>query len=135
MDKISAFLCILFSPKTYFKIPIPVDAFTQKTKSLRYLKSDPLRLREVTARFIQINFQMDLRLKKSEGIYPQRVHLFTAGEDRIVKNEKTSHYLAESFFDIHQYSYPEAFHTLEFEEPEKYFKDLREAILTNHSAD
>jgi alpha-beta hydrolase superfamily lysophospholipase len=125
--KMLAGLSAVFNPLRSFEIPIPTTSFTQESDKLQFLENDTHRLREVTARFLKVDFELDQEMKNLRGIYPQPVRLFQAGIERIVDNEKTFEFLNRHFFDVKKVEYPQAFHTLEFERGISYREDLAAA--------
>jgi len=128
ISKIRALYGHCFSSQMKISIPIPTEFFTRDQKSLDFLESDPNRLRQITAQFAWVNYQLEKSLGQREGIYPQPVVLFQAGQDKIVENRKNEEFLQKHFFDLTVKNYPDAYHTLEFEHNCSYMDDLDSLI-------
>jgi len=129
--KVGAVFSVLAAPQKTFPIPILTESFTRSPERLRFLQEDPDRLHGITARFLKVNAELDLSLRRYSGIYPQPVVVFQAGKDLIVDNERSLTFLKQHFFDVRPTQYPEAFHTLEFEEKIPYGRDLVMSVLTD----
>jgi alpha-beta hydrolase superfamily lysophospholipase len=127
--KLEAGAASLVNPHALFPIPISTESFTQSPEKLNFLKEDLFRLKQVTAGFLKVNLMLDIFLKDLKGIFPQPVHLFEAGIEKIVHNEKNEEFLRKHFFDLKVTHYLKAYHTLEFEEGISYRDDLVRAIL------
>jgi hypothetical protein len=128
-EKLLAGVSAVLAPHSYFRIPIQTDFFTRSSEMLAFLHNDNERLTAVTVRFLKINFQLDRFLKRSEGIFIQPVIVFSAGDERIVDNEKNKTFIEKHFFDYKILHYSSACHTLEFEKGITYPEDLAKAIL------
>jgi len=128
LSKIRALYGHYFSPQIKLPIPIPIEFFTRDQKNLSFLESDPNRLHQVTARFAWVNYQLEKSLGQKSGIYPQPVALLQADQDKIVDNQKNEEYLRKRFFDLTIKNYPEAYHTLEFENNCSYAEDLESLV-------
>lgn len=124
-------LKILFSrfirPRKKFNIPLnEPELFTANPKWQEFLRNDPLRLQEATARLLVESARLDGYLR----FVPKYVHvpvlMLLAGEDRIIHNGRTRAFVAKFATKERQIiEYPGAHHTLEFEaEPESYQRDL-----------
>jgi len=128
-QKISAALAAALNPNKTFPLPIPITYFTQNKEKLEFLEQDPIRLRHVTARFLKVNYQLEREMHRFTGVYPQKACLFSADQDRIVDNEKNRYFMRKHFFDLKTINYPHAYHTLDFDVGESYYRDLASAIL------
>jgi len=128
-QKIKASLSHLCRRDELYTLPIPTPFFTQNRGKLDFLDHDPHRLHAVTARFLAVNFLMDREIRSLRGVYQQRLKLFLAGQDKIVKNEEATRFLKEHFYDVDIKIYPHASHTLEFEVGQPYFEDMSKMIL------
>jgi len=78
----------LFRPKALHPIPIRTEMFTAIPKYLQYIASDPLRLREVTARFYLESFKMDRLLKRRKYQWSAPTQLLIAEYDAIIDNRR-----------------------------------------------
>jgi alpha-beta hydrolase superfamily lysophospholipase len=110
-------------------LPIPLaDAslFTANPERIRYIESDQLGLRRVTARFMLESRRLDRYIRDAPGHIRIPTFLALAGKDRIINNPATERYVSAFRSAVKQIkTYPEAHHTLEFElNPEAFFDDL-----------
>lgn len=124
-------LKILFSrlvrPTKLFPVPLnDPELFTANPRWQDFLRQDPLRLHQATARLMVESARLDGYLR----FVPKYVHvpvlLLLAEHDRIIQNAKTRVYV-ERFAtpDKQIIEYPGAHHTLEFEpNPELWLRDL-----------
>jgi len=128
-QKIRVALAVTVNPNQTFPIPIPTQYFTQNEEKLAFLDQDPARLHRVTGRFLKVNYQLEREMHGFTGIYPQKTRLFLAEQDKIVDNGKNRYFMRKHFFDLKIVNYPHAYHTLEFDVGEPYYRDLASAIL------
>jgi len=118
---------MLYEPRTHFDIPLnDANLFTTSPRWQAFFRSDEPTLRQCTAGFYLASRRMDklvLKLKDSPSV---PVHLFLAGDERIVDNDKTASFVeAMNWSDTRITRYAKARHSVEFEqEPEGYFRDL-----------
>jgi alpha-beta hydrolase superfamily lysophospholipase len=125
----------LLRPRKLFPIPLnDPELFTATPRWQQFLRDDPLRLHQATARLLVESARLDGYLR----FVPKYVHvpvlLLLAGGDRIINNARTSAYL-ERFAtpDKQVIEYAGAQHTLEFEaEPDRFIGDI-EAWLEKRS--
>ncbi len=129
--KAGAVCSVLAAPLKTFPIPIFTGSFTRSPEKLRFLEKDPDRLHFVTARFLRVNAELDLSLRRTSGVYPQPLFIFQAGRETIVDNARSLAFLKKHFFDVRLTEYREAHHTLEFETQIPYTQDLVRSILTD----
>jgi alpha-beta hydrolase superfamily lysophospholipase len=117
----------LLSPATPFTIPLnDPDLFTATPRWRDFIRDDPLALRQATARFLLESVRLDRYVKKAARAVKVPVLLLLAGQDRIIRNERTRVFV-ESFAhpDKRILTYTDAHHTLEFEpDPEGFLGDL-----------
>ena len=121
----------IFQPRRLF--PIPLDdprLFTANPERIRFIESDRLRLRAVTASFLRVSKQLDFASCRP---LPPSVpaHLMLAEHDDIVDNDRLQHWLRRQPGPNRRTTiYDGARHTLEFEpDPSAYWDDLLEGIL------
>jgi alpha-beta hydrolase superfamily lysophospholipase len=118
----------LVAPRRKFAIPLnEPDLFTANPRWQEFIRTDPLALREATARLLIESVRLDGYLRVVPAHVRAPVLLMLAGRDRIIRNERTRRFV-DSFAtkDRHVVEYPEAHHTLEFEpDPEPFLRDLR----------
>lgn len=120
------FITRLFRPRKLFSVPLnDPELFTATPRWLEFLRSDPLRLLQATARLLVESARLDGYLR----FVPKYVHtpvlLLVAEQDRIINNAKTRAFV-ERFAakDKQVIEYPGAHHTLEFEEPRAFVQDM-----------
>jgi len=126
-QKLAVLFWRLWKPGRLFPIPLSDPRlFTANPERLRYIKADPLALRQATARFLVASRALDLALRSRRRKLSLPLLLFLAGRDRIVDNLKL-----QRFFEAVPHEkkrlvyYPEAHHTLEFEPgPEPFFAQV-----------
>ncbi len=104
------------------RFPIPLndpELFTASPEWRRFIDADRFGLRDATARFLFNSFRFDRFLKGEYRKVTCPVLLMLAGKDRILDNPATRKLLAQFTHSnsIRIIDYPEAEHTLEFEEP------------------
>lgn len=125
----------LVRPRRLFPIPLnEPELFTETPRWLQFLREDKHGLQEATARFLIESVRLDMYLKWVPKYVQVPTLLLLAGQDRIIQNEPTQQYVQKFVTEqctIHDY--PEAHHTLEFEEdPTPIFSDIRDWLLTIH---
>lgn len=126
-QRLKIFFTRLVRPRKLFPIPLSEpELFTATPRWQEFLRHDPLRLHEGTARLLVESARLDGYLR----FVPKYVHapvlLMLAGQDRIIKNDRTRAIVKRfATTDQQVFEYPEAHHTLEFErDPEVYLADL-----------
>jgi alpha-beta hydrolase superfamily lysophospholipase len=115
-----------------FDIPLNDPRFfTANPARLAFLKTDRVMLRQVSASFLLTSRNLDRHVRR----FPQTpfrggVHLFLAGRDKIIDNEKTRQWFDTlPSRDRHLSEYPTGEHTLEFEaDPSQFLSDLADWI-------
>ena len=118
----------LVRPRKRFPIPLnDPELFTENPRWQQFLRDDPLRLHQATARLLLESVRLDGYLR----FVPKYVHvpvlLLLAEHDRIVINAKTRAFV-ERFAtpDQQVIEYPGAHHTLEFEpDPDVFINDIK----------
>jgi alpha-beta hydrolase superfamily lysophospholipase len=118
----------LFRPRKLFAIPLnEPELFTANPRWQQFLRDDPLRLHQATARLLLESVRLDGYLR----FVPKYVHvpilLLLAEQDRIINNARTRAFVDRfATPDKQIIEYPGAHHTLEFEpEPDRFIVDLR----------
>ena len=116
----------LHAPKKMFPVPLSDPTlFTQTEKWLRFLRDDPLSLREATARFLCMSAVLDFYLRGVPRWMTAPTLVMLAGRDRIIDNDKTRRFVGRFAGPKEIVEYPEAHHTLEFEpDPDVHVRDL-----------
>jgi alpha-beta hydrolase superfamily lysophospholipase len=126
-QRLLIFLYRLVRPRKLFPIPLnDPELFTLNPRWLPFLRDDPLRLHQVTARLLIESVRLDGYLR----FVPKYVHvpvlMLLAEHDRIINNARVRafvHRLATPDKEIIEYA--GAHHTLEFEpDPERFIGDV-----------
>lgn len=122
---------MIYEQRALFDIPLnDPEMFTSAPKWQEFFRRDDLTLRQCTAGFYLASRRMDKVVSRLADSTPTPIHLFLAGDERIVDNEKTERF-------IHGLGWPQtritrykpARHSLEFEgDPSIYFRDLIDFI-------
>ncbi len=126
-DRLAIVSSRLIAPERKFPIPLnEPELFTASPRWQEFIRTDPLSLREATARFFVESARLDGYLRFVPAYVTVPVLLLLAGKDRIIDNEKTRRFVEQfATSQLQIIEYPEAHHTLEFEpEPERYLRDL-----------
>ncbi len=120
---------MLYEPHQRFDIPLDAaDLFTTVPSWQTFINEDPLTLRQCTAGFYLASRRMDKPIGRLVKCEPVPVHLFLAGDERIVDNTQTEAFVRGlGWAGLRVTSYETARHSLEFEnDPTVYFGALRE---------
>lgn len=110
-------LARFFRPRKTFPIPLnDPELFTQNPERIEFLRRDPLRLHQATARLLVESAWLDRYLRSA----PRYVHvptlLLLAEHDRILRNDRTREYVERfAAADKTIREFAGAHHTLEFE--------------------
>ena len=111
------------------------ELFTDNPLRQAYIRDDPLRLREATARFLFASRMLDVQVQREarSQAWPFAVTLLLAGKERIVDNERTRQFARGlRCRQMKIIEHRQATHTLEFEaEPQAYYEDLVAAVLND----
>lgn len=120
-------LCRLVCPSKRFAIPLSdPELFTANPRWLAFLRDDPLRLHQATARLLVESARLDGYLR----FVPKYVHvpvlLLLAENDRIIHNAKVRAFVDRfATPDKQVIEYAGAHHTLEFEpDPDRFIGDV-----------
>jgi alpha-beta hydrolase superfamily lysophospholipase len=116
----------LTSPKRLFDIPLSdPELFTATPEALRFIKDDPLSLRQATARLLVESARLDGYLRWFPPRLTVPVLLMLSGRDRIINNALTRALVDRlSGGSARVIEYPDAHHTLEFEPEMNFVADL-----------
>lgn len=118
----------LVQPERLFPVPLnDPHLFTDTPQWLDFLRSDPLSLRQATARLLIESVRLDMYLRFVPGWVRTPVLLLLAEKDRIIVNDATKRFVERfASADKQIIEYAGAQHTLEFEpDPERFIGDLR----------
>jgi alpha-beta hydrolase superfamily lysophospholipase len=115
----------MFRPTMLHTIPIEDEMFTSDSERLKYIATDPLRLRRVTARFYFQNVLLERFLKNRKYQWSAPTQMLLAENDAIVDNRRTT----ETFESLEiekkmLRTYAGCRHSLQFEEPEDVAQDI-----------
>jgi alpha-beta hydrolase superfamily lysophospholipase len=118
----------LVAPRRLFPIPLnEPDLFTATPRWQRFIREDPLALRQATARLLVESVRLDGYLRFVPKYVRVPVLLLLAEHDRIIANAPTRRYV-QSFAAAGKevIEYPGAHHTLEFEpDPDRFVNDVQ----------
>jgi alpha-beta hydrolase superfamily lysophospholipase len=136
-QRLQIFLSRFIVPRRLFPIPLnDPELFTGTPRWQEFLRQDPLRLHQATARLLLESVRLDGYLR----FVPKYVHvpvlLLLAEQDRIIRNDRTRSFV-ERFAtpDKQTIEYAGSQHTLEFEpDPSFLVRDLS-AWLAGHAVD
>lgn len=128
-------MAMIYDRDKLFDIPLnDPELFTKAPKWQDFFRNDELTLRQCSASFYLASRRMDKPIAKLVKSSPVPIHLFVAGDERIVDNEKTIRFIKELNWPGSRITtYDTARHSLEFEnDPEIYFRDLV-AFITEYN--
>ncbi|MCS6864302.1 MAG: alpha/beta fold hydrolase [Gemmataceae bacterium] len=110
-------LARVLRPWKFFPIPLnEPELFTASDVWQRYIADDVRGLREATARFLFSSFALDIYLQRAARRVTVPTLLLLAEEDRIIDNSQTAAFVQRFPGPVHICTYPNAHHTLEFED-------------------
>jgi len=107
----------LLSPERLFPIPLSdPELFTASARWRDFIRADPLALHQATARFFVESVRLDRYLRKGPTHVTVPTLLLLAGQDRIIRNDRTHRFFHKfATADKNIITYAAAHHTLEFE--------------------
>jgi len=110
-------LCSVLSPETHFDIPIErADMFTSNPDRIRFIESDPMRLKRCTSRMMVQSRLMDIFLRRNARRIRAPAMLMLAEHDPIVDNDRARALFAKFGSEVKVVrEFEGAWHTLEFE--------------------
>ena len=109
------------------QVPLQDPAlFTNSPQAQQYVAQDPLALRKITIRFANHNLELLRQATARPEEIKVPVLLMLASNDPITDNPRTREFVGRlGHAQKRIIEYPEASHTLEFEDdPSQYFRDL-----------
>ncbi len=114
---------MIYEPKRHFEIPLnDPELFTTVPHWQEFFRRDELTLRECTAAFYLASRRMDRIVSDLPNVRSIPVHLFVAGSERIIDNDRTVRFVEGlSCGGKRITTYPAARHSLEFDVAEAYF--------------
>jgi alpha-beta hydrolase superfamily lysophospholipase len=126
-DRLRILWSRLAAPRRLFPVPLnEPELFTATPRWQQFLRDDPLRLRQATARLLIESVRLDGYLRFVPKYVQVPVLVLLAEKDRIIDNARTRRYVERfAAADKEVILYPGAHHTLEFEpDPEVFIADL-----------
>jgi alpha-beta hydrolase superfamily lysophospholipase len=126
-QRLGIFFTRLFRPRKKYSIPLnEPDLFTATPHWQQFLRDDPLRLHQATARLLIESVRLDGYLRFTPKYVHVPVLTLLATEDRIIRNDWTRDYVARfATPDKQIIEYAGAHHTLEFEpDPSRFIGDI-----------
>lgn len=127
-QRIGILLSRLFRPRKKYPIPLnEPDLFTATPRWQQFLRDDPLRLHQATARLLVESVRLDAYVRFTPKYVHVPVLMLLASEDRIIHNDRTREFFARfATRDKEIIEYAGAHHTLEFEpDPNRFIGDIR----------
>ncbi len=123
--KLQIFAASFLSPKTRFPTPIEPEMFTTTPRYLEYIRDDPLRLTEASARFFMVSHRLDGYVDERVVENRAPVLLFLAGRDRIIDNAGVIEVLERGSQDsLEIVEYPDQTHSIQFDAPAPMVDDM-----------
>lgn len=115
--KLRLLASLAFGGRAPIQVPIEPEMFTSTPHHLEFIRRDPLRLSEVTARFLLASWNLDRRIRRRVADLRVPTLLFLAGHDRIVDNARTRALLTRARPDlIHVREYRHATHSIQLDD-------------------
>ncbi len=118
---------MISEPTRSYDIPLnDPELFTDQPEYIEYLKNDPIQLHQATAGFYLASRRMDKLVAKITKAPPVPLHMFLAGDERIIDNERSRELVRSLNWPNTRIStYEKSRHTLEFgPQREEFFEDL-----------
>ncbi len=129
---------MISEPTRSYDIPLnDPELFTDQPEYIEYLKSDAIQLHQATAGFYLASRRMDKTVAKITKAPPVPLHMFLAGEERIIDNERSRELIRSLNWPNTRIStYENSRHTLEFGlQRDEFLRDLvawARDPMTNH---
>ncbi len=133
-EKLGIFATSFVAPKTRFATPIEPEMFTTTPEYLAYIKADPLRLHDATARFFMTSHALDIFVEERTRENRLPVLLYLAGNDRIIDNDGVREVLDTSPAPVEIIEYADQTHSIQFDAPRRMIDDMLEWLGQNQSA-
>ncbi len=112
-------------PRTLVKTPIAVEMFTTTPRFIELIRTDPLRLEKVTARFLWQSLRLDRFIAKHTQRNRLPIQLFLAGRDRIIDNDGVVGLPARGKQErLEIIMYEDQTHSIQFDAPERLAGDM-----------
>lgn len=127
-QRLSIAFARLTKPSKLFPIPLnDPELFTAAPSRQEFIRTDPVGLRQATARFLVESVRLDGYLRVVSPYVTVPTLVLLAELDRIIDNSRTRRFVERfAATDKTIIEYPGAHHTLEFEpDPDRFIGDLR----------
>lgn len=113
------------------RIPLSVEDFTDNPEYLTFIREDPLRLQEASARFFVNTLILTIKSKRTAEDISCPALIFQSGRDSVVDESGVQKWFERlSSRDKQMHVFAEAFHSLDFDsKPEEYRRLLSEWII------
>jgi alpha-beta hydrolase superfamily lysophospholipase len=113
------------APRGRVAVPIEPEMFTTTPRHLAYIRNDPLRLTEVTTRFMFESHRLEQYIDQVVPRNELPVLLFLAGQDRIIDNTAVVDVLERGRQDdLTIVEYADQTHSIQFDAPERLVRDM-----------
>ena len=124
-EKAKVLLGTVLRPRARVRVPLTPEMFTCNPRWVEFIRTDPLALREVTARFYFETARFDLEIARERGLRLPML-LLRSGDDPIVDGEAVDRWFARMPSDRKEtVVYPDFGHIPDFEEErQRYWDDL-----------
>lgn len=118
----------LFRPLRLFPVPLSdPKLFTASEKWQKFLAEDKLATHKATARFLFESNSLDIYLRRAKKAITLPLLLLLGGQEKVIRNDPTvKWYDRLKGADKMLIEYPQAYHTLEFEENCRFVTDIVE---------
>jgi alpha-beta hydrolase superfamily lysophospholipase len=128
---------MLYEPQRLFDIPLnDPELFTTVPRWQEFFRTDEPTLRQCSAGFYLASRRMDKIVARLPAAKPVPIHVFLAGDERIIDNDATGCFIRDLHWPHTRVTtYSTARHSLEFEaDPNIYFCDLLSFITEQRAA-
>lgn len=121
-------------PRTPIDLPLTPEMFTNSPEQQEFIRTDPLRLKHATARFLFESWRMERFIDRRIPEHRSPIQVFLAGQDRIVDNTGVLDVLNRGQRDmIEVVTYDEQTHAIQLDAPQRLAADM-ERWLTERLA-
>lgn len=124
LEQVGIAAAALVRPEAAFRTPIAPEMFTTTPVWLAFIETDPLRLRQVTARFLMATRALDRRIARGAAERGTPTLLILAGRDRIVDNAGARMLLARGPGDLAIVTYPDQTHSVQLDDVDRLVADM-----------
>ncbi|MGI9249100.1 MAG: serine aminopeptidase domain-containing protein, partial [Woeseiaceae bacterium] len=129
------FTTAFLAPRTQFATPIEPEMFTTTPEYLAYIKADPLRLHDATARFFMTSRALDSYVERNVIQNKVPVLLYLAGNDRIIDNDGVVEILNKSQEPVEIIEYTDQTHSIQFDASARMVGDMLQWLRLVEPAD